>query len=501
MAFSPLCTCEVKNRVGRRKKDSGRVERSYGIMPFILEEVEGTPSVTPRAGLVTVCEAARGMGLPAVADEAVQVKQRGRGCSNWEMLESFVLLIADGGEHVDDLAVLKADGAFVALLGHDIPSPSAGKKYLYGFHDDSQDAALTQQRALFASYVPAETAALAGLGRVNDHVVRQAQASRPERTATLDHDGTIIESTKREAAKTYEGTRGYQPSLVLWAEQDLVVADEFRDGNVPAQSHVLRVVQRAVTALPPGIEQVYYRADTASYRHELLNWLREADPATGRPRAIFGVSADMSRPLRAAATAASQWHRDPEDPCRSWAELDFVPSAPSYKKGRRPDRYLGIRIEARQKELFADGSAVKYYAVVTNDFERDGLELIHWQRQKAGTIEQTHDVLKNDLAAGVLPCARFGANAAWLRLNVLTYNLLSVLRRTALPQAFERTRPKRLRFHLFAVAATLIRHARQTYARIVGAFEVLAVRLSAVRRALWQQTPCWEATRPYPDTS
>jgi len=486
--------------VGRRKKDSGRVERSYGILPFILEEVEGASSLTPRAGLVTVAEAARGMGLPAVAEEAVRVKQRDRGYSDWEMIESLVLLIADGGECVEDLSVLRADGAFAQLVRHGFPSPSAGKKYLYGFHDDSQDAAVAQQRALFPSYVPRESVALAGLGRVNDHVVRQAQASRPERTATLDHDGTIIESTKRDAAKTYEGTRGYQPSLVLWAEQDLVVADEFRDGNVPAGSDVLRVARRAVAALPPGIEQVYYRADSASYNHELLNWLREADPKTGRPRAIFAVSADMSPPLRAAAVAATVWHRDPDDPCRSWAEVDFVPSAPSCKKGRKPDRYLGIRIEPRQKELFADGSAVKYFAVVTNDFERGGLELIDWQRQKAGTIEHTHDVFKNDLAAGVLPCARFGANAAWLRLNVLAYNLLSVLRRTALPKAFARARPKRLRFHLFAVAATLVRHARHTYARIEGALQELAVRVSAVRRALWQQTPIWEATPLCPDT-
>lgn len=41
-------------------------------------------------------------------------------------------------------------------------------------------------------------------------------------------------------------------------------------------------------------------------------------------------------------------------------------------------------------------------------------------REKAGTVEMVHDVLKNELAAGVLPCGRFGANAAWLRLAVIT---------------------------------------------------------------------------------
>jgi hypothetical protein len=490
----------VKNRVGRRKKDSGRVEQSYGILPFVLEEVEGTPSVTPRAGLVTVAEAARGMGLPAVVERSVQVKQRERGFTDWEVVESFLLLIAGGGECPEDLSVLRADGAFAQLVGHGFPSPSAGRKYLYGFHDEGQDEAVAQQRALLPSYVPAETAALAGLGRVNDHVLRQMQVCHPVVRATLDHDGTIIDSSKREAAVTYEGTRGYQPSLILWAEQDAVVADEFRDGNVPAGSGLLRVVRRAFEALPPGIEQVYYRADTASYNHKLLNWLREEDPETGRPRAIFAVSADMSPELRAAVTSASEWHRDPEDPCRSWAEVDFVPSEPSAKKGRKPDRYLGIRIEPRQKELFSDGSEVKYFAVVTNDFERDGQELLDWHRAKAGTIEHTHDVLKNELAAGVLPSGRFGANAAWLRLNVLAYNLLSVLRRTALPKALAQARPKRLRFCVFAVAATLIHHARRTIVRVVGALGELAVRLSVVRRALWRQTPKWEHTPVCPDT-
>ena len=43
-----------------------------------------------------------------------------------------------------------------------------------------------------------------------------------------------------------------------------------------------------------------------------------------------------------------------------------------------------------------------------------------------------HDVLKNELAAGVLPCGRFGTNAAWLRLAVITHNVL--LTENARPQ-------------------------------------------------------------------
>ena len=40
----------------------------------------------------------------------------------------------------------------------------------------------------------------------------------------------------------------------------------------------------------------------------------------------------------------------------------------------------------------------------------------------------------------------FGANAAWLRLAMITHNLLTALKRLALPAELLRARPKRLRF-------------------------------------------------------
>jgi len=108
----------------------------------------------------------------------------------------------------------------------------------------------------------------------------------------------------------------------------------------------------------------------------------------------------------------------------------------------------------------------KYYAVVTNRWDHDAKRLLEWQREKAGTIEAAHEVLKNELAAGVMPCGRFGANAAWLRLAVLTYNLLSALKRLALPAELLSARPKRLRFLIFNTAGRIIHHARSVICRL-----------------------------------
>ncbi|MBI1746793.1 MAG: transposase [Acidobacteria bacterium] len=99
---------------------------------------------------------------------------------------------------------------------------------------------------------------------------------------------------------------------------------------------------------------------------------------------------------------------------------------------------------------------------------------IGWHREKAGTIEWRHEVLKDELAPGVLPCRRFGTDAAWLRLVVISHSVLTVLKRLALQAELQTARPKRLRFLIFHRAGRLIQHARRLVLRVV----TRAVRLS-----------------------
>ncbi len=87
---------------------------------------------------------------------------------------------------------------------------------------------------------------------------------------------------------------------------------------------------------------------------------------------------------------------------------------------------------------------MKHFAVISNRWDWPAKKLLEWHREKAGSIEAAHGVIKNELAGGVMPCGRFGANAAWLRLAVLTYNLLTALKRLALPPELLTARPKRV---------------------------------------------------------
>ena len=94
-----------------------------------------------------------------------------------------------------------------------------------------------------------------------------------------------------------------------------------------------------------------------------------------------------------------------------------------------------------------------------------------------------HDVTKNDLAARFPPSGRFGANAAWYRLNLLTYNVLTVLKRQALPPRLHQAHPKRLRFEVFTVPAMLRTHARSLTAQL-GAPALTVEELVAARGRL-----------------
>jgi hypothetical protein len=124
-----------------------------------------------------------------------------------------------------------------------------------------------------------ESAPLAGLGAANRQVLATVQQHVSPRTATLDVDATRLEAHKHTATVTSEGTRGDQPVVAVWAEQDLIVHDEFRDGNVPAGCGNVRILARAVVRLPPGTKICVIPGDSALSEQAVLAWCEQ--PARG----------------------------------------------------------------------------------------------------------------------------------------------------------------------------------------------------------------------------
>jgi len=226
------------------------------------------------------------------------------------------------------------------------------------------------------------------------------------------------------------------------------------------------------SALPGSVVQRRLRADSALYNEDALTWADDKDIE-------FAVSADMSTSLREKIEALpnSAWQpyvtykrdgteSDSEE--RQWAEVpDFVPEwKRNHRKNGKPFRYIAIRVRSGQRDLLEpDELRWRHFAVVTN-MDWQGDRLLRWQREKQGTVEHGHGVLKGELAGGTMPCGRFGANAAWWRLNVLVANLLQFVKVQALPPEMRWLRPKALRFRLFNVVGVIVDHANQLVLRL-----------------------------------
>ena len=108
-----------------------------------------------------------------------------------------------------------------------------------------------------------------------------------------------------------------------------------------------------------------------------------------------------------------------------------------------------------------------------------------------------HKIMKEDLAGGHLPSARFGANAAWWGIMVLAFNLNSLMKRLVLPQGWAPKRLKAIRFGFINLAGRVVGRARQLIIRLSGGHPAYELLLE-VRRRLRDLWDAAESVRPAP---
>ena len=79
-------------------------------------------------------------------------------------------------------------------------------------------------------------------------------------------------------------------------------------------------------------------------------------------------------------------------------------------------------------------------------------------------------------------------HAAWLRLQVITHNLLQVLKAAVLPEEYAKAEPKRLRFRVFTCLGQVVHHARRIVLKVLERLWVALLK-AACERAMALSPP------------
>jgi hypothetical protein len=304
-------------------------------------------------------------------------------------------------------------------------------------------------------------------------------------------DATLVETLKSEALYSYKGYKAYQPLNVFWHEQGVVLHTEFRDGNVPASYDNLRMLKESLSMLPEGVEEVYFRSDSAAYQHDIMKYCNEKGIG-------FAISADVSKGFKEDASL-SEWKKFYKEIAgrlyetkQEYAEVNYIPDMAGFKKKDTPYRYIAIREPIWEQVLLPDIESPEYpfpvmdmdecrykiTAIVTNR-DLEAQELIRWFRLRCGKCEESHSVMKTDLAGGKLPSDKFGANAAWWWIMILSLNLNSIMKTLVLGKAWIAKRMKAIRFSLINIPGRIINHARRLIIRISGSHPASKLLLKA----------------------
>ena len=496
-----------------------------GLIAIKLEVDPTEAVVTGYSGALVYLDLWNRLGMPAKIDETVHICGK-QGWTDRQIVTALMLVNLVGGDCVADVDKLESDKGLCAMVrsceydglnrtqrracgqrfrngrNRTLPAATQISTFLEACHDEEQEGLRTAGKA----FIPKANRHLVSLRDLNTQLVAQVQRQRTLKIATLDGDATLVETDNRNALFCYKGPRAYQPYNVWWAEQELVLHSEFRDGNVPAGYEVTRVMKEALACLPDDVEQVRTRQDTAAYNIDFLAWCERTHEHPKFGRILFTVSADITAAFKEAALKEDVWTKEwrgegskRKATGREWAEVVFVPSSHAMLSDiREPFRYIAIRERMGDQLTLLDAGSgknppfptvvmnnlcYKLHAIVTNRREEPAQDLIQWHFERCGKSEEAHSIMKSDFAGGRMPSGKFGANAAWWSMMILTMNFQMAMKRLVLGPRWEKKRMKAVRFGLVNAAGRLVSHSRQCFLRVSDKLHVWLVQLrEAVRR-------------------
>lgn len=398
------------------------------------------------AGAFLLVELADRLGLAAALSGAMAPTRERRSAHDpGVVLRDLAVAIADGGDRVSDLGVLRGQQALFGAVASETTAHRVLK---------SVDSGLLE--ALRAARAKA-------LAKAWD------AGARPEELI-LDIDASLLiaHSEKEGAAGNYKGGFGFHPLLCYLAETGEPLAGILRPGNAAAHTAAdhFEVLQLALEQLPAQDlnREILARADIGGRTHAFTSDCRSAGIR-------FSVGYEVDERVRGALMELpeSAWQRavDGDGEVREGAqvtELTDRVDLSSWPEGtrlicRRERPHPGAQLSVLDCE-----TGYRHTAFITDQGDEDivALELRHRRRAR---VEDAIRVGK-ETGMAKMPFAAFTHNEAWLEVSLLAQALLRWAALLCLEGKLALAEPKRVRQRLLHVAGRLVRSGRQVALRL-----------------------------------
>ncbi|MGH9247093.1 MAG: IS1380 family transposase, partial [Acidimicrobiales bacterium] len=301
-----------------------------------------------------------------------------------------------GGDSIDDADALRA-GSTQAALGHAVLAPSTLGTFLRSF---------TWGHACQIDKVAGEVLARAWA----------AGAGPGDAPVTIDVDSSICETyglAKQGGTKfTYNHVRGYHPLFAVVAGTGDVVHSRQRSGNANSGRGAARFLTEAFNRVRAAgaTGALTLRADSGFYSGKVAAACRKAGVR-------YSITVKLNKALHKAIAAIPDdaWAAIPYflDGGADVAETTYRP----FGKKAPVVRLIVRRVRPTPGSQLALLVDYAYHAFVT-DREGKTIELEADHRRHA-EVENTIRDLKYGVGLNHMPSGRFGANAAWLGINVI----------------------------------------------------------------------------------
>jgi hypothetical protein len=423
----------------------------------------GGRGVVGHAGARLLADLADATGLTRTFSQALAgLRQRQGGHDPGRIAVDLAVMLADGGEAIADLAVLRDQSA---LFGPVASDPTAWR--LLAGLDESMLAQVRAARAAAREIAWAQHAETRGT------LPAPTVAGQNVPGLVLDVGASIVlcHSEKESATRTWKKTFGYHPLFCFLDNTGEALAGMLREGRAGSNTTAdhITVLDQALAQIPDAHRHgtpILLRSDSAGSSYGFLahiRGLRDRQHLDIR----FSVGLAIPEAVREAIRHATGWLPavNVDGDLREHAEICEITGMFTTDGFPEGTRFI-VRRErphpGAQLTLFDTIEGWRHQVIATDTPPGQGSLQYLEARHRAHARVEDRIRCGKDTGFGRFPSRSFAINQAWLQLALTGIDLLAWTQTLLLDGDLTKAEPKKLRYRLLHVAARITRTARRT---------------------------------------